>query len=110
MIITKEQDEVLFRIITDKNLLNQYDLIETTVRVALTTNPSFRVDKGVVCEFNRTAVRYLCETAGVYRPVDVGITGREHKPPPYQEVPGLMAEFLAGLSQNWGDNPIRLAA
>ena len=110
MIITKELDEVLFRILTDRNLLNQYDLIETTVRVALKSGQPYKIDKDIICELNRTAVRYLCESAGFYRQQQVWIKNSEHVPPPHAEVPGLMEQFLSALAANWGSDPVELAA
>jgi len=51
------------------------------------------------------------ENAGVYRSVNVIITGSEYRPPNPKEVPSLMAEFIVELNEKWDEmHPVRLAA
>ena len=49
--------------------------------------------------------------AGVYRDIQVFITGTEYVPPPADEVPVLMEELAAELTEKWdSEHPVRLAS
>ena len=49
--------------------------------------------------------------AGVYRDIQVFITGTDYVPPPAIEVPALMKEFSDELGKQWGNvHPVSLAA
>ena len=51
------------------------------------------------------------EKAGVYRDIQVFITGTEYIPPKPDEVPALMKDFVAVLKDEWDKlHPVRLAA
>ena len=51
------------------------------------------------------------KAAGVYRDVQVFITGTEYTPPPANEVPAFMEEFTNDLEKNWNkEHPVILAA
>ncbi|MCL2035019.1 MAG: Fic family protein [Oscillospiraceae bacterium] len=51
------------------------------------------------------------EKAGVYRDIQVFITGTEYIPPPPDEVPALIKDFVAVLMEEWDKlHPVRLAA
>lgn len=50
------------------------------------------------------------QTGGVYRNVEVRITGASHKPPPPSEMYWQVKELFANLSQREERNPVELAA
>ena len=51
------------------------------------------------------------EKAGVYRDIQVFITGTEYVPPKADDVPSLMKGLVDGLAENWDSvHPVRLAA
>ena len=51
------------------------------------------------------------EKAGVYRDIQVFITGTEYVPPKPEEVPALMENLAATLTERWDNlHPVRLAA
>ncbi len=108
--IDKDKNPSLFRFVTDRNLLRQYDFLEDRVKVGL-ENSDITIDSVVLCQLNYYAVVLLCDSAGQYRTCPVKITNSKHQPPPAAEVPKLMAEMLAYIAREWTSaSASRLAA
>lgn len=99
-VIEKQIAPALFRQIEDRNLLAQYDLLRTTVEVALTED-NFRVTHEVICRLHYYAVIHICETAGAYRTRGVGIKHSKHAPPAPDKVPEFMDQYVEYLDKNW---------
>lgn len=109
-VIEEKDDPNLFRQIEDRNLLAQYDLLRTSVDVAL-TEQSYRVTHDVILRLHYFAVIHICDTPGSYRTRSVGIMNSKHAPPHPELVPGLMDEFIAYLNQHWeAKSAVHLAA
>jgi len=99
--IIREADQPdLFRFITDRNLLAQYDLLEISVRVALQEKLE-GISHDLIREMNRVATRYLCETPGQYRNCPIYISNSLHAPPSHGDVQGLMQEMVLYVLDNW---------
>jgi len=94
-----EQPEV-FRGIQDRNLFAQYDFLHSSVMVAL-LDSDYRVTTDIIKQLNYYAVVYICDEPGQYRTRPVHIKNSTHRPPPPDEVPGLMDDFIAYLNKNW---------
>lgn len=110
MIVDEIKKPGLYRYIHDENLLRQYDLLQSCVKVALETSSEVP-DHKLLQDLNHTAVVMLSETAGRYRPHDVVINRSPHKPPPYADVGSLVNEFLQDLRQRWDrEDAVWLAA
>ncbi len=99
-----------YRYFHDRNLLRQYDLLKDCVALALKQGvhvPEARL----LFDLNHTATVNLSEHAGRPRPHDVVIRRSSHKPPPWQDVPRHIGEFLQTLRQKWeNESAIWLAA
>lgn len=104
MAIDKNQNPDLFRLITDRNLLRQYDFLEDRVKLAVGTK-DFAIDQVLFCQLNFQAVVLLSDSAGQYRTGSVIITNSSHTPPPAADVPSHMKDLLAYLSKNWASAP-----
>lgn len=100
LVFKKEDDPDVFRLITDKNLLRQFDFLKTLVEVSLVKSGCI-VTQEIILDLNRYAVVLLTPTPGEYRKEAVHITNARHMPPPHEEVPGWMDEFVNYLSANW---------
>jgi len=73
---------------------------------------SFAFSEDMILQLHRLFYQGIePEKAGVYRDIQVFITGTEYVPPKAEEVPALMIWFLEDLKRKWGDvHPVRLAA
>jgi len=99
--IVREADQPdLFRFVSDRNLLAQYDFLEVSVRVALQERVE-GIGHDLIREANRIATRYLCDTPGQYRNCPIYIRNSSHSPPDHAEVYGLMQEMVAYIFDNW---------
>jgi Fic family protein len=98
--VRETDDPALFRFVTDRNLLAQYDLLERFVKVGL-QNRVQGVSQEILRELNRTATQFLCETPGVFRECPIYITNSNHKPPEHAQVQGLMQGMLSYMFDNW---------
>ena len=70
------------------------------------------ITQEVICAIHRLFYRRLDdENAGQYRREQVFISGTDYVPPKYEDVPELMAAFVAEIAEKQGDlHPILLAA
>ncbi len=99
-VIREDVTPELFNIVQDRNLQQQYYLLETMVTLALGIN-KFKLTPEIVYELNRTAVQFLTFKPGQYRDQHAYIEGSEHAPPDWSAVPALMKELFDYLNQNW---------
>ena len=80
-----------------ENALRQMRWLVEVIRHAVTNPPAFRLTLETLGELNRLAVDGLVAKPGRLRDRDLEIQGSRHEPPPWQEVPTLVAEMLADL-------------
>lgn len=101
MLINKSADPDVFRFVTDRNLLRQYDFLFVTIEVCLKTE-KYPVHQQFLCDLNQHAVVYLTPHPGEIRECPIYIKNSNHSPPEASEVKQLLAEFFEYLSNNWG--------
>jgi Fic family protein len=93
-----------------ENTLRQFDAAVALLRQWL-QNPNRRLKPSDILSLHRVLMDRLSEYAGVYRPAKIKIKGSRHKPPPADEVPGLMEDLCEYLTVNWeGRTAVHLAA
>jgi hypothetical protein len=81
-----------------ENALAQFDRVVEVVEEAIQPGaPPFRVTPQLVKDLNRLAVQGIEVTAGEYRTEDSEILGSRHAPPPWHDVPALVAEMCANV-------------
>lgn len=101
-IIVEKDDPDLFRLVTDANLLRQYDYLRQCVAIAL-KNPKTPISHRVIKDLNHHAVVNLCQHPGEYRACPISITNTPHVPPDHPKVNGLMDDFMHYLGEHWAD-------
>ena len=86
---------------------NAYDFMLETAR----SNP-FNFSEVMILQLHKLFYRAITpEEAGLYRNIQVFITGTEYVPPPADEVPKLMEGLVSDLKRQWDSlHPVRLAA
>jgi Fic family protein len=108
MIVSEEQDPVLYAQVQERNLIRQYDLLTNCIEIGLIQGPT-SFDKYVLWALNHVAVSNISQFGGRFReePIYVG----NHNPPHFKEVPDLMDRFISTLHENWYNwQPTELAA
>jgi len=71
----------------------------------------FVLTEQLVFSLHRTAMDRLLTNPGEYRKVDVGIANSPHQPPPWVQVPPLMADFFDYFNAQWAKRDlVQLAA
>ena len=109
-IIQESDDPGLFRFITDRNLLAQYDALEMAVRVAI-SNKIEGISHDLLCHLNQVVTKYLSDAPGKYRQCPIYITNSNHTPPAHNEIFDLIQEGIQYIFDNWKRrSPIHLAA
>lgn len=110
MLIDKDKVPDLFRLVSDRNLLNQYDYLVTTIMVSLEER-RFPVNSDFLCELNKRAVVFLCRHPGEIRQCPVGINNSSHCPPNHEDVVPLLKDMFSYISKNWDSaSALHLAA
>jgi len=109
MIVDERKSRRLFRHVTNRNLLWQYDFLIDSIRTGL---PRQHKLTGYIIEaLNFFAVVNLSETPGIVRTDDVHIEGAEHVPPSPHEVRDRYLTFIPEIHQRWDEwDPFHLAA
>jgi Fic family protein len=97
--IVAERDKRLFRHITNRNLLWQYDFLMDSIRIGLPKR--HKLDDYIISSLNFFAVANLSETPGMVRNDDVYIQASDHDPPGYQDVKGVYLDFIVDLHKQW---------
>lgn len=100
MLVDKDKQKDIFRLVSDRNLLSQYDFLATTTMVSLEER-QFPINLGFLCELNRRAVTYLSPYPGEVRECPVGITNSNHTPPLHNDVKKHLSEMLKYISDNF---------
>jgi Fic family protein len=109
MSVREREHPDLYRMIQERNLLRQYDLLVNCIEIGLQKGIE-AFDKYMLWELNHVAVANIAQQGGRFRkePIFVG----NHIPPHHREVPELMDQFFSLIHENWTviDHPTGLAA
>jgi len=108
MIVLEKEDQDLYDLVQEKNLLRQYDLLTNCIEIGLKQGPT-AFDKYMLWALNHVAVTGISQFGGRFReePIYVG----DHTPPHYSRVPDLMDRFVSFVHENWYIySPTELAA
>jgi len=108
--VVNERDKRLFRHITNRNLLWQYDFLMDSIRIGLRNGR--KLDDYVICSLNFLAVANLSDSPGRIRTDDVYIEGAVHEPPGHHAVKRAYLDFIVELHNNvWTrSDPLYVAA
>jgi Fic family protein len=98
--IDKDNQPEIFRLVTDRNLLSQYDFLVTTILVSLEER-EFPVNSDFLCELNKRAVVYISKHPGEIRQCPVGINNSNHCPPGHGDVHAHLKEMIRYIADNW---------
>ncbi len=98
MLVLEGEDAALFRLVQEKNLSRQYDLLLNCIEIGLKQGPT-AFDKYTLWALNHVAVANISQFGGRFReePIYVG----NHIPPHFREVPELMDRFISTIHENW---------
>lgn len=110
MVLVLDEASEAHQFVTPRNLGRQYDFLQMAFIVSQMT-PDFPVDRRFVCELNFYAVQYLSSQPGEYRRANVEIRHSRHDPPRWQDVEGLMDDFMIRFARMFKEaDPIEFAA
>jgi Fic family protein len=98
MLVRKQDDQALYDLIQEKNLLRQYDYLLNCIEIGISQGPN-AFDKYFLWALNHIAVANISQFGGRFRdePIYVG----NHTPPHYNDVPELMDRFVTFIQENW---------
>ena len=98
MLVTENQDPILYKALLEKNLIRQYDLLTNFIEIGAAQGPQ-SIDKYALWALNHVAVAGISQFGGRFReePIYVG----NHIPPHFNEVPELMDRFISFIHENW---------
>src|SRR5437016_7301515 len=99
MIVDERKDRRLFRRLTQRNLIWQYDFLIDSIQIGL--DRRFRLTDYIIRSLNFLVVVNIAESPGTVRNDDVHIEGAEHQPPGHHEVARHYLEFIPHLHQIW---------
>jgi Fic family protein len=113
MPLVLSESSAIGKFVLSRNLGRQYDFLHTAFEV-WRRGADLRVDNRFICELNFYAVQFMSEEPGIPRDMseaNVDIENSHHKPPRWQDVRDLMAQFVRRLNAYSGkDKPIEAAA
>lgn len=103
--------------LSSSSLQRQLDFVQSAIKASLGLNWS-KVSSDLIKAFNYHAIACLHHNAGVYRPCQVNVYGKDddgerkliYTPPPHYAVPSLMDEMVNELNRHWEIDPVRLGA
>lgn len=98
MLVRRHDDQVLYRLMQEKNLSRQYDYLMNCIEIGISQGPS-AFDKYFIWALNHIAVANISQFSGRFRtePIYVG----NHVPPHFKDVPELMDRFVSFIHENW---------
>lgn len=101
----EEKDEFEFR-----NAVAQYDEIRRLAARGWAEPGSVAIDAAMVRYLHSIVARDIYDFAGQFRAGPIGIGGTSHKPPPADEVSGLVDEMAEYVADHWDAKPVHLCA
>jgi Fic family protein len=99
MIVDEQRDENLFRRLTRRNLLWQYDFLIDSIHIGL--DHRTKLTDYIIRSLNFFAVVNIADGPGVVRNDDVHIEGAEHQPPGPPDVARHYLDFIPHLHEIW---------
>lgn len=98
MPVLEGNDQHLFDLVQEKNLIRQYDLLLNCIEIGLKQGPT-AIDKYMLWSLNHAAIANICQFGGRFReePIYVG----KHTPPHFKDVPDLMDRYISFIHENW---------
>ena len=108
MIVIEKEDQALYDLVQERNLLRQYDLLTNCIEIEFKQGHT-AFDKYMLWSLNHVAVANISQFGGRFReePIYVG----NHVPPHFKEVPNLMDRFVSAIHENWYEwSPTEVAA
>jgi Fic family protein len=112
-VVHEDRHPELFKFITNRNLLWQYDFLLQSIRMALAHNGegTGSLTAGLILSLNHFAVVNLTPRPGQLRDDHVHIRNSPHEPPVEWLARELFFKLPGEISTDWNsDNPIGLAA
>lgn len=98
MLVLEQDNQELYDLVQEKNLIRQYDLLTNCIEIGLKQHHT-AFDKYMLWSLNHVAVAHICQFGGRFReePIYVG----DHLPPHFEKVPDLMDRFISFVHENW---------
>ena len=112
------EDHPEYKNLSSSSLLRQLDFVQSAIKASIGLGWN-KVSSDLIKAFNYHAIACLHPNAGVYRPCQVNVVGRDesgnpvivYAPPEHYAVPSLMDEMVNDLNRYWETtDPIELAA
>jgi Fic family protein len=94
----------------NRNAVLQYDEIRRLAALGRPDPSVVKIDVAMLCHIHNFATADIFAFAGRLRDGSVGIDGTGHRPPPADEVPGLVDEMFKYVADNWDAKPIHLCS
>jgi Fic family protein len=69
-----------------------------------------RITPELICKLQEFAINQIYNCAGHFRDGPVTIQDVEHKPPSFEQVPELVNEMCAYVTEQWVESPVHLAS
>ena len=107
-----------YKNLTSSSLLRQLEFVQASIKASIGLGWN-KVSSDLIKAFNYHAIACLHPNAGVYRPCQVKIMGRDENgnptpiyvPPEHYAVPSLMDEMVNDINRHWeSTDPIKLGA
>jgi Fic family protein len=98
-VLNEHANLTLYQKVKDRNLEQQYILLETAVDVALTIS-NFRYSSDVMLALHASAANFLDDTPGKFRVDPVHINNSDHTPPESDHIQKYVEEFFQYLNSN----------
>jgi Fic family protein len=98
-VLNEHANSTLYQKVKDRNLEQQYILLETSVDVALTIS-NFRYSSDVMLALHASAANFLDDTPGKYRVDFVHINNSDHVPPKSDDIQKHVDAFFKLLNSN----------
>jgi hypothetical protein len=99
MIVEERRSKALFRHVTNRNLLWQYDFLIDSIRTGLRRRE--KLTGYIIGALNFFAVVNLSESPGQVRTTDVHVEGADHQPPGAYDVKEQYLAFIPHLHAVW---------
>jgi Fic family protein len=98
-------------LLESRNAIKQFDRLVELIREATAPGGRFRLRPSTLQELNRYAIEGMRAAAGAFRTSAIlAITGSQHAPPEWTEVPRHVDDMCDYVNDNWTASPIHLAS
>lgn len=95
----------------DRSVREAINVILLEREIRRLVDPDLRVTPALIRYLHQIVVNGVLSDGGAFREVEVYITGVDHIPPPFSEVPALIRDFCDTINDAWKKaSPAKLAA